>query len=48
MNKLYILCGIPFAGKSTLANEMVKQLGCKKVNLDVIKVEMFGKYQHMD
>ncbi|MBI4100176.1 ATP-binding protein [Candidatus Microgenomates bacterium] len=37
--KLYILCGLPFAGKTTLANEIVKLLGFMSVNIDEIKVE---------
>ncbi|MBA3724488.1 MAG: ATP-binding protein [Candidatus Levybacteria bacterium] len=44
MNKpiLYILCGIPFSGKSTLAQKLAKQLGFVRVDLDEVKFEMFG------
>ncbi len=42
MNKLLILCGIPFSGKSTLAREIIKALKCEKVDLDEVKFEMFG------
>ncbi len=36
---LYILCGLPFAGKTTLAKEMVKLLGIKRVSIDEINGE---------
>ncbi|MFA7300816.1 MAG: ATP-binding protein [Candidatus Shapirobacteria bacterium] len=42
-NKLYILCGIPFSGKSTLAKKIVEKLGFTRIDLDEIKFEMFGK-----
>lgn len=42
-NKLYILCGIPFSGKSVLANELVKRFNYTKISLDEIKSEIFGK-----
>lgn len=42
MNKLYILCGIPFSGKSTLARKIVKNLGFTKIDLDEVKYELFG------
>ncbi len=43
MNKLYILCGLPFSGKTTLANATVKKLGCERIDLDEIKFELYGK-----
>ena len=43
MNKLYILCGIPFSGKSTLAQALVTKFGYSKIDLDDIKFELFGK-----
>lgn len=43
VTKLYILCGIPFSGKSTLAREMVKILGVERIDLDEVKFELFGK-----
>lgn len=43
MNTLYILCGIPFAGKTTLAKELVKRLGFLRIDLDDIKFELLGK-----
>ena len=42
MNKLYILCGIPFSGKTTLASELVKRFGFIRIDLDEIKFELFG------
>ena len=40
--KLYILCGIPFSGKTTLANKVVEMLGFKRIDLDEIKFKIFG------
>lgn len=34
---LYILCGLPFSGKTVLTREIVKRLGYKQVNIDEIK-----------
>lgn len=42
-NKLYILCGLPFSGKSTLAKRIVEKTGFTRIDLDEIKFEMFGK-----
>jgi predicted kinase len=42
MNKLYVICDIPFSGKSTLAKAIVNKHGYKRVDLDDIKFEMFG------
>lgn len=42
-NKLYILCGIPFSGKSTLAQKIVSMLGFVRIDLDEIKFEIFGE-----
>ncbi len=36
---LYILCGLPFAGKTTLAKEMVNLLGIKRISIDEINGE---------
>ena len=36
---LYILCGLSFAGKTTLAKEMVKLLSIKRVSIDDINTE---------
>jgi predicted kinase len=34
--RLYILCGLPFAGKSTLARALAAQRGCTHVAIDAI------------
>ena len=34
--KLYILCGLPFAGKTTFAKELVKRFGWVRVDIDEI------------
>ena len=36
---LYIMCGLPFAGKTTLAKEMVKMLSIRRVSVDEINGE---------
>ena len=36
---LYIMCGLPFAGKTTLAKEMVKMLSVRRVSVDEINGE---------
>jgi predicted kinase len=36
---LYILCGLPFAGKTTLAKGLVSELGIKRVAIDDINTE---------
>lgn len=43
MHKLVILCGIPFAGKSTLAKALIARLnGSLRIDLDEIKFRLFG------
>lgn len=42
-NKLFILCGIPFSGKTTLAKRMIDKLGFTRIDLDEVKFELFGK-----
>lgn len=41
MNKpyLYLLCGFPFAGKTTVARKMVNELGFRRVSIDEINNE---------
>lgn len=39
MNYLYILCGLPFSGKTTLAKALVKKLGFVRIDLDQINAE---------
>ena len=36
---LYIMCGCPFAGKTTLALALVRQLGLRRVAIDDINEE---------
>ncbi len=42
-NKLYILCGIPFSGKTTFAKAIVKRYGFQRVDLDEVKFKLYGK-----
>jgi predicted kinase len=42
MQTLYILCGIPFSGKTTLAKKISKDGDCIRIDLDEVKVEFFG------
>ena len=42
-SKLYILCGIPFSGKTTLAKELERRLGFFRIDLDDVKFELLGK-----
>ena len=34
--RLYVVFGIPFAGKSTIVRELVRQRGCRKIDIDAI------------
>lgn len=43
MAKLYIFCGIPFAGKSTLSKELANQKGFLRIDLDEVKFDLYGK-----
>ena len=42
MNKLFIICGIPFAGKSTLGQVISELFAYNKVDLDETKFNLFG------
>jgi len=42
-NRLYILCGIPFSGKTTLAKKIVEKIGFSRIDLDEVKFSLFGK-----
>ena len=42
MNKLFIICGLSFAGKSTLAQAMVESLGHEEVDVDNTKIALYG------
>jgi predicted kinase len=39
MGKLYIMCGLPYSGKTTLQKELVKRLGFQVVSVDRIMDE---------
>jgi len=41
-NKLFIFCGIPFSGKSTLTKEVAKQKGYTRIDLDEVKFKLYG------
>lgn len=43
MAKLYILCGIPFSGKTYLAERICREKGFVRVDLDEIKFELYGR-----
>lgn len=43
VNKLYIFCGIPFSGKTTLVKILAEKLDYSRVDLDEVKFELFGK-----
>ncbi|MFA7193706.1 MAG: ATP-binding protein [Candidatus Paceibacterota bacterium] len=40
MKKLYILCGLPFAGKSLLSKEIENKIGAKLISFDKNWVEL--------
>ena len=42
MNKLYLFCGIPFAGKTTLAKKVASRFGYTRIDLDEVKFELLG------
>lgn len=42
MSKLFIICGISFAGKSTLANAIAARFGYAEVDVDETKTHLFG------
>ncbi|MFH2019356.1 MAG: ATP-binding protein [bacterium] len=39
---LYILCGIPFSGKTTFARKLAKQKGYTHIDLDEVKFKLMG------
>jgi predicted kinase len=43
MCKLLIICGLSFAGKSTLGNAIAKRFGHDQVDVDVTKVRLYGE-----
>ena len=42
MNKLIIICGISFAGKSTLGKTIAQQFGYAQVDVDDVKFRLYG------
>ena len=42
MSKLFIICGLSFAGKSTLAKAIVARFGYVEVDVDRTKVTLYG------
>jgi predicted kinase len=42
MNKLFIICGISFAGKSTLGEAIAKRFGYEQVDVDDMKFQLYG------
>src|SRR5258708_6296326 len=40
---LYILCGLSFAGKTTVGKAFVKEFGYETVDVDVAKENLYGK-----
>jgi predicted kinase len=43
VNKLYILCGIPFSGKTILAKKIAENPNFIRVDLDEVKFDLFGQ-----
>jgi uridine kinase len=41
-NRLIIICGLSFAGKSTLANEISARFGYTEVDVDETKLDLYG------
>lgn len=43
MNKLIIICGFSFSGKTTLGKAIAKRFGYEEVDVDAIKDKLYGK-----
>jgi len=41
-NRLIIVCGLPFAGKSTLGSAICAEFGYPRVDVDQTKVDLYG------
>lgn len=39
---MYIVCGLPFAGKSTLVRELTRQRGCRAIDIDSLNTARFA------
>jgi len=42
-NQLLIICGLPFAGKSTLAKAISERFGYEEVDVDATKFQLYGQ-----
>lgn len=42
MQKLYIMCGIPFSGKTVLSKQLAEKLLAVRIDLDEVKLELLG------
>ncbi|MBO0796290.1 MAG: ATP-binding protein [Ktedonobacteraceae bacterium] len=42
MSKLFIICGISFAGKTTLGKRIAQRSGYAEVDVDEVKVQLYG------
>jgi predicted kinase len=42
MSKLLLICGIPFAGKTTLAKAIRERIDCIQVDVDEVKANLYG------
>ena len=42
-NKLLIICGLPFAGKSTLGKAIIDRFGYEEVDVDETKFRLYGQ-----
>ena len=42
MPTLYIVCGLPFAGKTTLAAAIRERIECIEVDVDEVKAKLYG------
>jgi predicted kinase len=42
MNKLIIICGLSFAGKTTLGQALAERLGYEQVDVDDTKTTLYG------
>ncbi|MBA2288736.1 MAG: ATP-binding protein [Ktedonobacteraceae bacterium] len=42
MKKLFIICGISFAGKSTLGKAMAERFNYTEVDVDNVKIQLYG------
>lgn len=39
---LFVVCGLPFAGKTTLANALIARFGLRSVDVDETKRRLYG------